>query len=264
MKKLFRQLAKMVRVVCCIFLYMTESICVRVLYRDPVARRKRQIRTIAQSCAWALRILAVQVWVAGKRDESLTGCLFVSNHMSYLDVLALSSLHPTAFVTSKEIQKAPLLGQICELAGCVFVDRLNRQKLYEEIGEIERVLREDTDVTIFPEATSTDGTSVLKFRRPLFLAAQRAERAIVPVCINYLTINGAGVDAKNRDFICWYGDMDFLPHIWKLCGLQSVELQVEYLPHFFLPKDGHLDDAVHQAHAAVSGAFRSLAALIPQ
>jgi len=40
------------------------------------------------------------------------GELFICNHLSYLDMLVLSSIYPTCFVTSKEIRETPFWGSL--------------------------------------------------------------------------------------------------------------------------------------------------------
>lgn len=56
--------------------------------------------------------------------------ILVSNHFSYLDLLALGSVVPAAFVAKKEIASWPILGLMCKAAGCLFIDR-KASKVFE-------------------------------------------------------------------------------------------------------------------------------------
>jgi 1-acyl-sn-glycerol-3-phosphate acyltransferase len=158
-----------------------------------------------------------------------TGALLAGNHTTYLDVMCIASMTTTCFVTSVEIKETPGLGLLCRMAGCLFVERRNRANLQNEIGELREGLERGMTVTIFPEATSTNGEQILRFRRPLFLSAVHAKKAVVPVCLNYRVLGKEKLSLQNRDSIFWYGDMDFLPHLWKLCGLGNIEIDMHFL-----------------------------------
>jgi 1-acyl-sn-glycerol-3-phosphate acyltransferase len=73
----------------------------------------------------------------------------VSNHMSYIDIPILSSIFNTSYVTSTDIRETPGLGQIAELAGCLYVNRKSRENITNEIGDIERALLAGLNVTVF-------------------------------------------------------------------------------------------------------------------
>ena len=97
----------------------------------------------------------------------------VSNHLGYLDVLVLSARQPTVFVTSKEIEATPVLGDICAMAGCCFVERRSRRAAAGDRDMLSHVLRHHS-LHLFPEGTSSNGESVLPFRSSLLAAAEQA------------------------------------------------------------------------------------------
>jgi 1-acyl-sn-glycerol-3-phosphate acyltransferase len=155
------------------------------------------------------------------------GRLIVSNHLSYIDVIVYAALNPSCFVTSIEMKETPFLGQLCELGGCLYVERRSRSNLDNEIEDITKALKSGLNVTIFPEATSTNGEEVLRVKRPLFKASINSRAQVTPMTINYLKLNGTDVSLLNRDDICWYGSMTFWDHFWNLLKLDSIELQVK-------------------------------------
>jgi len=207
----------------------------------------------ARFCAWFMG-LRVRFHGAVPRDENF---LMVANHMSYLDVLGLAAHLPTRFVTSVEMRDTPFLGQIARLAGCLFVERRSRDNLSREVMALSDALGDGERVLVFPEATSTDGSSVLRFRRPLFQAALDAGVRVLPLCLNYRRISGQDVTAKNRDDVCWYGDMGFVGHLWGVFQHHEVVLEVDVLEPFG-GKDEFFDapQAAQRAWFQVSGAYR--------
>lgn len=202
-----------------------------------------------------LKILRIRVEFRGEPFPLGNG-LIVSNHLSYLDVIILASGIPTAFVTSKEIKETPFLGEIVKLAGCLFVDRKNRCNLRGEISELREGLLNGLNVTVFPEATSTNGDEVLRFRRPLFEAARESQKAILPLTINYRSISQESVSASNRDIVCWYGTMDFFPHFLKL--LEQSEVSVEVSVGRAIPSSTDALELAIKSHQVVSHSYTSL------
>ena len=182
---------------------------------DPWQRRRKRIKLIQKYARKGLSALNIEVQVEDEHNYLLKdNALLVCNHMSYLDILVLSSIYPSCYVTSLEMKHTPVLGQLCDLGGCVYVDRKTKKNLGKEIGEITQALSKGLNVCFFPEATSHNGEELLRFRKPLFNAARYAHKKILPVSLNYLEIDGEAFSIKNRDKVCWYGDMDFLPHLW--------------------------------------------------
>lgn len=162
------------------------------------------------------------------KEKAYSHKLIVSNHLSYMDIMVMSSLVPSSFVTSVEMKNTPVLGQIVILAGCLFVERRNKSKIKNEIKDIEDALTSGLNVVVFPEATSTNGEGVLKFKRSLFQASVNTGAEVTPVTINYTHINGKPVDTSTRDLVCWYGDMDFASHLWKLCHQKEIRVSIKF------------------------------------
>lgn len=171
-------------------------------------------------------ILGIRISHNLKNIDKSKNYFIVSNHLSYTDILIISSIIPTSFVTSVEMKKTPFLGQIIQLAGCLFVERRNKKNILNEIGDIENALNKGLNVTVFPEATSTNGEQVLNFKRSLFQSAMNTQVDVLPMTLNYRKVNGENVSSENRDSICWYGDMEFAPHLWSLCKNKSINVDI--------------------------------------
>jgi 1-acyl-sn-glycerol-3-phosphate acyltransferase len=237
-----------------IFCFLAHGVLVAVQVRDKWKSKKRLTRVIAFWCRIGLRVINVDVIVNGPRPNE-DNFLFISNHQSYMDILVMSSIRPASYVTSKDIQRMPLLGEIVILAGCLFVDRKSRDNLPKEIEELTEGLAHGLDVTVFPEATSTDGSSVIRFRRPLFAAAVYSGKKICPMMIRYKTVNGKPFTAANRDLMCWYGDMTFMGHLVKMLSQNHFEVELTYFePVEALGKEPA--DLAESIHKLISQAYR--------
>jgi hypothetical protein len=71
---------------------------------------------------------------------------------------------------------------------------------------------------------------MLPFQTAPLAAPLRSRLIIVPVTLAYTTIDEQPVTAVNRDFVYWYGDMDFVTHFWDLLGRRGVEVLVTLQP----------------------------------
>lgn len=182
--------------------------------------------------------------------------LIVSNHLSYLDIIASSPYMPSCFITSLEMRKAFFLGQIVEAAGCVFVDRKSKKNINDEILDITKALTSELDVTLFPEATSTNGEAVKPFKRSLFFAAINSEAYIKPMTINYTTLDGVKTSKENRDKVCWYGDMEFFPHLWSFLKLKRIDISLDFARPIKVNKASDSKELAVQVYDIVSSNYK--------
>lgn len=243
--------------------YLVQCLAITAVVREPLRRRRLQIWTIAFYCRLILVWMRVRVTVRGREhiDRSRPTYL-ICNHVSYLDVLALSSTWPAAFVTSVEVQMSGFLGAITKSGGCLFVERRNRSRLEEEKREIATVLQQGDSVFVFPEATSSNADSVLPFKAALFDCAIMAQASVQPIVLHYARINGRKPDRKLLDHALYYGDMEFLPQLLKLLSLRSLEIELHFLPR--VETRGLLTDGTGRkelastTHSLIAGTYGKL------
>jgi 1-acyl-sn-glycerol-3-phosphate acyltransferase len=181
-------------------------------------------RTARRSTRWSrrgCRVLGIQVRHPATRPSGV-GRMIALNHLSWIDPIILSAFLPAVFVTSAETGEHPLLGRICASAGCVFMERRRRRGLEAEGERIAQLMRSFA-VVVFPEATSSDGSVLLPFKPATFSSAIAAGVPIELFALRYLRIDGRPLNRRNRDRVCWYGDMEFLPHLLGLIATRRVE-----------------------------------------
>lgn len=207
-------------------------------------------------CRSALFILGIKARAVGLENaRAPNGALYVGNHLSYLDVLVISKFVPACFVTSTEIKHTPGLGLICRMAGCLFVERRNKMNIHAEVAELREGLESGLSVAVFPESTSSNGEKLLRFRRPLYVAALDAEVSVIPMVLNYQSVGGEPLSLANRDKLFWYGDMDFAPHLWTLAGQGRAEVQLHFLPPLKVSKTDDSKLVAEQSQAMIEQIF---------
>lgn len=213
-----------------IVMYMINMLVLYFFYRKrPWEYRNAMYPFLRFWTHRALNLIGITIKSKGQTVNGSNSYLIVSNHLSYIDILITTSQFPSCFVTSMEIKETPVLGFMTQVGGCLYVERRSKANIQNEINEISEALKRGINVTIFPEATSTNGESVLRFRRPLYNAAIASKKFVKPICINYKKINNQVVSPQNRDLLFWYGGMSFVPHLWRLMGQSNIEVELEYL-----------------------------------
>jgi 1-acyl-sn-glycerol-3-phosphate acyltransferase len=178
------------------------------------------------------RLLGIRVHVAGDLDAN-KAILLVSNHLSWLDIPALSSVAPVCFVAKAEVGTWPFVSLLAKLQRTVFVDRTRRTLVKNKAGEIAERLAQGDNIVLFAEGTSSDGNRILPFRSSLFSAASRSPEAandngldavVQTVTIAYTHLHGLPILRHERPIVAWYGEMDMLSHAWNV--LKSGPLDV--------------------------------------
>lgn len=178
-------------------------------------------------------VLGIKIRIVGEpvRDRAV---LFVSNHCSWADILAIGAVARIAFVSKIEVAKWPLVGTAARLQRTVFVDRSRRLQTGDSIAEMVNRLASGVSLVLFAEGTSSDGNRVLPFRSALIGAVReagsRAEGGVLiqPMSICYTLLNGIPMGRQHRPLIAWYGDTDFMPHIKAFMPRAAVDVVISY------------------------------------
>ena len=179
-------------------------------------------------------LLRIRVRVTGERVRS-RAVLFVSNHVSWADILVIGSIAPVAFVAKREVAGWPLVGITAKAQRTVFVDRTRRHQTGAAVGEIVKRIENGVSVVLFAEGTSSDGNRVLPFRSALLGAVEGAAGRdgvdsilIQPMSICYTSQHGIPMGRQHRPLVAWYGDLDFMPHIKAFIEQGAVDALVTY------------------------------------
>lgn len=174
---------------------------------------------------WARAVARVIGLAAHVRGELGSGpCLLVANHLSYVDVVLLAALRPCTFVAKSEVASWPVLGFLARTMGTLFVARANKRDLPRTRAQMERALAAGRTVVLFPEGTSTSGTTVRPFHSALLAPAVELGVAVHPATLRYRTPRGEG---PAEGTVCWWGEMTFAAHLLELLRLPGFEADLD-------------------------------------
>ncbi len=157
--------------------------------------------------------------------------MYVSNHVSYLDIFVLGSILPASFIAKAEIASWPLFGTLAKLQKSLFIDR-NSREVGSQVEQIRGHLHNDSNLVLFPEGTSSLGTRIRRFYSGLFQAAEDGENGIdiQPLTVAYTRYKGERMDRATRDRFAWYRPMKMGPHFLNNLGMGRGEVVVIFHP----------------------------------
>ncbi|WP_435938525.1 lysophospholipid acyltransferase family protein [Moraxella bovoculi] len=116
--------------------------------------------------------------------------LWVSNHVSWLDIPVVGSVAPVFFLSKAEIGEWFIFGKLAKAGGTLFIKRGSG-----DVGgvsdQISDFLRGGSSVVFFPEATTTDGKQIKKIYGKLLQSALDTGLPICPVVVAYVDKDGS-------------------------------------------------------------------------
>ena len=180
-----------------------------------------------------LRVLGIDASFEGTLpDAGACGAAVVANHLSYLDILVLSAARPFIMVSKTEVRGWPLLGWITAQAGTIYVERADVQGGQKQTREdVDRMMaeafRSGMPVVFFPEGTTTEGDTVLPFRRGLYHSVLANAIPIRAAALTYTAADENGEQHFERK-ICFVGDDAFGPHLFRVLGLRELKARVRF------------------------------------
>jgi lyso-ornithine lipid O-acyltransferase len=178
------------------------------------APRRVRARCLQASCQRILRVFDAGLRVGGIPPNR---GLLVCNHLSYLDILVIGATTPCVFISKSDVRRWPVFGWFAARAGTLFVRRERRTDAARIMEEIRAVLGEEILVVLFPEGTSTGGTTVLPFKSALLGAVEATAHPTTSAAVGYALHDG---DAGEE--VCYWKDMTLVPHLWNLLGKRSL------------------------------------------
>ena len=180
-------------------------------------------------CRFACRVLGIHVRLCGSMPRS---GLLVCNHLSYLDIIVLSSITPCVFVAKANVAAWPLFGWLTRAAGTIFADRRRKLSAAAAIEEIREAMAEGALVVLFPEGTSSDGSGILPFKSALLQPALDLGCNITAAAIDYSLSRGSVADE-----ICYWRDMTLVPHLLNLFTKPVIKSKLVVAPFLFRCSD---------------------------
>ncbi len=139
--------------------------------------------------AWARALLALsrtEVVVHGaERMQTGEARIFVSNHVSWYDVLVLLAYLPRYSVVAKaELFRVPIFGPAARAIGTIPIERDNRRAAFQSYEEAGEQIRAGRSVVVFPEGTRGSDYPLRPFKKGPFVLAVAAGVPVVPTLLH--------------------------------------------------------------------------------
>jgi 1-acyl-sn-glycerol-3-phosphate acyltransferase len=217
-----RSVVAVARLIGVVLLLVIGLSLVAVLF--PLAHPSLRAGCMQAWSATLLRLLGINRSLFGiMPPESEEPTLLVANHVSWLDIVALMSVGATAFVAKREVRAWPLIGWMAERTGTVFTTRSQRLDIARINRRVSAQLGSGVCVAVFPEGTTTDGTTLLEFHSGLFEAARDSAARIWPVAIRYAHCDGSLSHAA--DFV---GEASLISSLWRVVNAPALCIHLAF------------------------------------
>ncbi|MGY2083708.1 lysophospholipid acyltransferase family protein [Blastococcus sp. SYSU DS0539] len=220
---------------------------------DPATRRRRLLRLVLAVTGAAVRIrimahageraqrrvavcgAAGVVTALGIRVEVINpavpwprtgrGHLVVSNHVSWLDELALLVAVRALPVADAEIGDCKLVGGLARRLGVILVHRDRLRSVADSVAQATHRLRRGQSVSVQPEGTTSCGVELGRFHPAFFQAAVDAGALVCPVAIRYR------VDGEAATTVPCHVRDDTLPRTMaRVAAARDLVVEVHLLP----------------------------------
>lgn len=209
----FRRIARLLKVIGILFSGLYQTL--RYFPKDGQALSTAQQKRMHAWFVALLKSLNVRVESIGTPPPA--GALFISNHISWLDIPVLGSLAPVNFVSKDDVQSWPLIGTLVTRSGTLYIKRGGNQT--SDIAQVmSNAIAEKRNVAFFPEGTTTEGNTLRTFHPRLFEAARLGDHRVQPIALRY-------IDAPHVPYV---GDQSLVANIWALCGATETCVQVHW------------------------------------
>lgn len=177
--------------------------------------------------AFLCRVFGIKVIVEGEIEHG-RNIVYLGNHLSYLDIQALGSVLLGSFVAKKELASWPFFGWMARMQRTVFISRDPRDAA-KATNTLEKRMQEGLPLIIFPEGTSSNGTSIYPFKSSFFEIFLNKNIKIQPFTLSLLEVDGKPADDSGiRDIYAWYGDMPLGPHLWSMAKAKGFVVKVNF------------------------------------
>ncbi|MGF6147056.1 1-acyl-sn-glycerol-3-phosphate acyltransferase [Kingella potus] len=193
----------------------------------PFYTPRRKLRAIQ---LWSHRVLAscgMKLQTFGSLPAGHHGQMLVCNHISWLDIMAVNAAFPCRFVAKDDVAKWPLIGYLATQARTVYVARNKGSGgNSSKIRNVTQALKDGDTVTLFPEGTSSEGSTILPFKTGFFQAAADAQVPLVPVLCRYPNPDGSSPNPH----AAYYGDISLWQSICMVIGQKQSRVELHFLP----------------------------------
>src|SRR5712664_3950848 len=185
---------------------------------------------------WARKMLnrlGIELKIVGAPAQA-GPMLLVSNHVSWVDIVALYVACPCRFVSKADVEHWPLIGALATGAGTLFMRRESRRDAMRIVHRMTKALKDGDVLAVFPEGTTSDGSSVLPFHSSLIQAAISADAPVQATALQILNSKSG----ESSQAVSYIGDESLVGSIWRtLCARQLCAVVTFGAPQLAFGRD---------------------------
>jgi 1-acyl-sn-glycerol-3-phosphate acyltransferase len=174
---------------------------------------------------WArktLDLIGISLQVRGVPAKG--GVLRVANHISWLDIVVMHASGHCRFVAKSEIRGWPVIGALTTSAHSLYIVRASSRDALRVVHQMAQALRDGDALTVFPEGTTGDGTSLLPFHGNLLQAALSVKAPIQPIALKFIDSQSG-----ERSFApCYVGNDTLIGSLWRTLSTSGITAVVNY------------------------------------
>lgn len=183
------------------------------------------VQTFCRKMAGSFGVEVIEVETVPK-----VHALWVSNHVSWMDIPVVGTVSRAFFLSKAEIGEWPVFGALVKASGNLFIKRGSGDS-NAVIDQMTDFLKAGHSVSIFPEAGTTNGKRIKRIHGKLLKAAINAGVPIQPIVICYVNKDGT----LNEE-VPYYGKQTMKESINKVLDSHNVKAHV--LPLEAIETDG--------------------------
>jgi 1-acyl-sn-glycerol-3-phosphate acyltransferase len=188
----------------------------------PFLKPPQRMRIVGRWSAGMLWMMGIRLQASGTPRPG--AALFVANHVSWLDILAINAVHPARFVSKADVRRWPLVGWMVACGGTLFIERERKRDALRVVHQVAEALRAGEIVAVFPEGTTSEGHTLLPFHANLLQAAIATEVPVQPIALRYSDRTHAVSPAPP-----YVGDTPLSLTIWRIACAERLTVSVKVL-----------------------------------
>jgi 1-acyl-sn-glycerol-3-phosphate acyltransferase len=188
------------------------------------------------------RTFGVKIKVFGTPLTEKT--LFVSNHISWLDIFVLGKLIPVHFLSKHEVKIMPIFGWLASRAGTLYIERGNNHSTKNVNSELVEALKINHNVLVFAEGTTSNG-DILKFHGRMMQSAIDAQSMVQPIAIFYPKKNTETQKQELNPTILFTGNTTMGKSYDLIARSPSIDVEVHFLKPISISNQSRKEIAQH-------------------
>ncbi len=183
----------------------------------------RRMLVVGRWSAQLLNVLGIRLRSSGTPRTGAV--LFIANHISWLDILAINAVRPARFVSKADVRHWPVMGWMVACGGTLFIERERKRDALRVVHQVAEALKAGETIAVFPEGTTSDGHALLPFHANLLQAAIATEAPVQPIALRYS-------DKRNKvsSAAAYIGATSLAQSVWWVACADGLQVNVQILP----------------------------------